>query len=118
MKRLTITGYVGNPPEVRVGPEGESFVTFQVGVPVGTKSKPKTDWIDVSCNGKVAEFVQNNVKVGNKVLVDGFPSPDAYMKDGQPVAVQKLYANIVESLSKKENEQSSEPQDNSHTDRN
>ena len=52
MKKIIITGNVGRDPEMKISQNGEEFVTFSLGVSVGTKDKPKTDWVDISCNGK------------------------------------------------------------------
>lgn len=103
MKKMIITGRLGKEPENRHSPSGEWFVTFTVAVNVGTKYKPKTDWVDVSCNGKLAEIVKSYLKKGSQVLVEGYPSVNAYInKEGKPVATEKLNAKILEILSSKE----------------
>ena len=104
MKKLTITGNVGRTPDVRVDANGDSFATFSVAVSVGTKSAPKTDWIEVSCNGKLAEMAANYVAKGNKLLVEGFPVVTAYLdSNNEPVGVQRLYAHSIETLSRADN---------------
>lgn len=105
MKRMTITGNLGRDPELRVDPSGAQFTTFSVAVPVGNKSNPKTDWVDVSCNGKLAEIAYTYAKKGTKVLVDGYPNVNAYInKDNIPVGTLRLYANSLELLSFSEEE--------------
>lgn len=97
MKRLTITGNIGRDPELRLDPSGNQFATFTVAVAVGTRVNPKTDWVDVSCSGKLAEIACTYAKKGAKVLVDGFPAANAYInKDNIPVATLRLYANSIE----------------------
>ena len=99
MKRLTITGNIGRDPELRLDPSGVQFATFSVAVPVGTKANPKTDWVDVSCNGKVAEIACTYARKGTKVLVDGFPAVNAYInKDNIPIGTLRLYANSIELM--------------------
>mgnify|MGYP000611973680 CR=1 FL=1 len=101
MKRLTITGNIGRDPELRLDPSGSQFATFSVAVPTGTKQNPKTDWVDVSCNGKTAEIAFTYAKKGTRVLVDGFPNANAYInKDNIPVGVLKLYAHSIELLNR------------------
>ncbi|MCC2645217.1 MAG: hypothetical protein K0R49_259 [Burkholderiales bacterium] len=103
MKRLTITGNLGRDPELRINPEGNSFATFSVAVSSGNKANRRTDWIDISCNGRLAEFVTTYAKKGNKVLVDGFPSVGAYINSSnEPVPVQRLYAHSLEILNQLE----------------
>ena len=103
MKKIIITGNLGRDPERRADPQGNAFATFSVGVAVGTKDKPKTDWVDVSCSGKLADVVCTYLKKGAKVLVSGFPSVNAYMnKENQAVGTLRVYADNVEFLSNKE----------------
>ncbi|MBP9742101.1 MAG: single-stranded DNA-binding protein [Burkholderiales bacterium] len=99
MKRLIITGNVGQDPELRLDNSGTQFTTFSVAVAVGTKQNPKTDWVDISCNGKLAEIAYTYAKKGTKVLIDGYPTVNAYInKDNIPIGTLKLYANSLELL--------------------
>lgn len=99
MKRLIITGNVGQDPELRLDNSGNQFTTFSVAVSVGTKQNPKTDWVDINCNGKLAEVAYTYAKKGTKVLIDGYPTANAYInKDNIPVGTLKLYANSLELL--------------------
>ena len=60
MKKIIITGNVGRDPEVRSDQSGAQFVTFSVGVSVGTKQNPKTDWVDISCGGKLVDVAKKH----------------------------------------------------------
>ena len=108
MKKIIITGNVGRDPELRADQGGNQFATFSVGVSVGTKQSPKTDWVEVSCNGKLADLAKNYIKKGSKLLIEGFPSANAYInKENKPVASLRVFANTVEFLSKRDDENSS-----------
>jgi single-strand DNA-binding protein len=102
MKKLTITGNVGKDAEIKVNATtGELFATFSVGVSVGTKEQPKTDWIFV--NTKRVDFAREFIKKGRKVLVEGFPSATGYVNDnGVVIASIRLSAHIIELLGKAE----------------
>lgn len=103
MKKIIITGNVGKDPELRADQNGNQFATFSVGVSVGTKQNPKTDWVEVSCNGKLADIARNYVKKGTKILVEGFPTANAYInRENKPVASLRVFANTMELLSKRE----------------
>jgi len=105
MKKMIITGNVGRDPELRADQNGNQFATFSVGVNVGTKDAPKTDWVDISCNGKLADVTKLYVKKGTKVLIEGYPTANAYMnKENKPVASLRLFANNLELLSKREDD--------------
>lgn len=103
MRKIFFNGNVGRNPETRYTQDGKSFVTFSVAVNTGTKDNQKTDWYEVSCNGRTAEIVTQYVKAGTKVLVEGTPSVSAWInKEGQAVASQRVNATNVEMLSSKE----------------
>jgi len=113
MKKIIVTGNVGRDPEMRADQSGGQFATFSIGVSVGTKQNPKTDWVDISCNGKLADIARNYIKKGTKLLVEGFPSVGAYInKENKPVGTLRIYANNIEMLSKREDAQS----ENEHQD--
>lgn len=115
MKKIIVTGNVGKDPESRFAPSGESFVTFSLAVTTGPKANQKTDWLEISCNGRTAEVAQNYVRKGTKLLVEGTPSAGAYMnKEGKAVATLRVYANNIEMLSSKD--RSEEADDSSSQD--
>ncbi|MBY0379169.1 MAG: single-stranded DNA-binding protein [Burkholderiales bacterium] len=102
MKKIIITGNLGRDPEKRSDSTGNQFATFSVAIPVGTKQNPKTDWVDVSCGGKLADVVCTYLKKGSKVLVSGFPTVNAYInKENTAVGVLRIYADDIEFLSPK-----------------
>lgn len=102
MKKIFVTGNVGRDPETRSAPSGESFTTFSLAVTTGPKDNQKTDWLEISCNGKTAETVQKYVRKGTKLLVDGTPSANAYLnKDGKPVATLRVSASNIEFIGSK-----------------
>ena len=103
MKKIFVTGNVGRDPEPRYAPSGESFVTFSLAVTTGPKNNQKTDWLEISCNGKTAEVVQTYVRKGTKLLVEGTPSANAYInKEGKLVATLRVSANNIEFIGSKE----------------
>ena len=105
MKKIIITGYVGKDPELKADQSGNQFATFSMGVSVGTKQAPKTDWVEINCNGKLVDLTKNYIKKGSKLLVEGFPSVNAYInKENKPVASLKIFANNIEFLSKRDDE--------------
>lgn len=103
MKKIFVTGNVGRDPETRYAPSGESFVTFSLAVSSGTKANPRTDWMEISCNGKTAEVVQNYVRKGTKLLIEGIPSVNAYInKEGKAVGTMRVTASTIEFIGSRE----------------
>src|SRR6185437_1013685 len=103
MKKIIITGNVGRDPEMRADQSGGQFASFSVGVSVGTKQNPKTDCVDVTCNGKLSDLARNYIKKGSKLLIEGFPSVNAYVnRENKPVGTLRIYANNIKFLGKRE----------------
>jgi single-strand DNA-binding protein len=99
MKKIIITGNVGRDPEIRNTKTGEQFVSFSVAVSVGTKDNPKTDWCDISVYGRQMEYVRSYVKRGARVMIEGFPTVDAYIgKDGQAKSSLRIFCNNIEQF--------------------
>lgn len=103
MKEMLITGHVGKNPQSNTDKTGNKYVNFSVGVNVGVKEKPKTDWIQITCVGNLADIAIDHVKQGALILVKGFPGVHAYKNDkDEIIAIQKLTARHIEFLSKKD----------------
>ena len=108
MKKIIVTGNVGRDPESRYDASGSMFVTFSLAVNTGSKANQKTDWLEISCNGKTAELVQTYVRKGKKLLVEGTPAANAYInKEGNAVSTLRVYANNIEFLSNERGEEGS-----------
>jgi len=104
MKKIIITGNVGKDPQYK---SENTYVSFSVAVSVGTAKDPKTDWVDVSCSGKLAEIVMSYVKKGSKLLIEGFPTVSAYInRDNKAIGALRVYANSIEILNKREDSNS------------
>jgi len=100
MKKLIITGFVGKDAEIVLNQQtDQTYARFSVAVSVGSKDHPRIDWVDVVCNGKLTEVANLYVKKGTKLLLEGFPSVNAYINgDNIAVATMKLHAHSIELL--------------------
>jgi single-strand DNA-binding protein len=110
---ITIIGNVGNNPEMRYIPSGESVTTFSVASnreyknSKGEKVK-ETIWFRVTAWGKTGEAVNQYTKKGHLVLVvgrlhcaeDGNPRIWS-AKDGSPHASNEVTASMVRFLTSK-----------------
>lgn len=117
MKKLIVTGHVGHDPEMVTSLGNKQFAKFSLANKADNKSTTKTDWILVTCNGKLAEFVCAYVKKGTKLLIEGKTNVSAYIntKTKEVVGVQNLYADTIEILSVKISEDEHDTHD-SHID--
>ena len=117
MLKLICTGNVGKDPESRADQNGNVFVTFTIAVSGGTKQNPRTTWLEVSCNGKLAETVTSYVTKGMKLLVEGYPACNAYInKENKAVGTMRVYANTIEFLSSKSENTNNSDVDNMRQD--
>jgi single-strand DNA-binding protein len=99
MKKVIVTGNVGRDPEMRADQNGNSFATFSLAVSVGTKQSPKTDWVDISCNDKLADIARSYIKKGSKLLIEGFPSVSAYLNnENKAVGTLRVTAQNIEFI--------------------
>jgi single-strand DNA-binding protein len=103
MKKIFVTGNVGRDPDPRYDTIGNMFVSFSLAVTTGPKDNQKTDWLEISANGRTAETVLKWVKKGSKLLVEGTPSANAYInKEGKAVATLRVSASNIEFIGSRE----------------
>jgi len=87
--KITIVGNLGRDPEMRYTPSGQAVTNFSVASnrqytnSNGEKIK-ETVWFRVSAWGRQAETVNQFLKTGSQVLVDGRMTPDK--DDRRPLA--------------------------------
>lgn len=120
MQKLIITGNLGKDPEIKSFENGGKVANFTVGVTErGYKTKDgkdisdHTEWFNcvVKQNG-LAGVVEQYVKKGNKVLIEGKIRTREYEKEGQKKYVQEVIVESMELLTPKgegSNNQSSQP---------
>ena len=69
--KVILAGNLGRDPEMRYLPDGTAVTSFSMAVSDGWGDKKKTIWFRVSCWRKQAEFANQYLTKGNKVLVEG-----------------------------------------------
>lgn len=111
MKEMQIIGNVGKDPVQKATQDGKTFVTFSVAINIPTKSKEKkTQWVEIACDSEkegLYNLISNHVKVGDKILCRGFPSPYGYVdKENQVVVNERIFPNQIELLSSKKSDDS------------
>lgn len=103
LNKVLLIGNLGSDPEVKTFDSGASRAYFQIAtnergytLPNGTKVPEHTDWHNIVCYGQSAKFVQNYVKKGSTVMVEGKMRLDSYEKNG---AKAYSYYVLAESVS-------------------
>lgn len=70
MNNISIIGRLGKDPEIRQTTNGKSVCNFSVAVN-RRFNKDESDWFNVTCWGKTAEFASNYLSKGRLVAVTG-----------------------------------------------
>jgi single-strand DNA-binding protein len=107
--KIQIVGNLGRDPELRYTPSGRPVTEFSVAVNQSTKNQQTgewveaTDWFRVSIWGDRGERAAENLRKGNRVLVDGrFRTREYEAKDGQRRMSLEITADTVLPLDKRE----------------
>ena len=117
MQKVILIGNLGKDPEVKSFDNGGKIVNFTVGVTErGYKTKEgkeipdHTEWFNCSVRQSgLAGVVEQYVKKGNKVYVEGKLRTREYEKDGQKKYLTELLVDNMELLTPK-GESGSQPQ--------
>jgi single-strand DNA-binding protein len=97
------TGNVGKIDAPSVANNGKKIIRFSLAVKV---NKEKTEWLKCTCYDKKADLVEQYVKVGSKLLVDGQIGASAYFnKEQEPIASLSLFVNNIEFLDSRSDQQ-------------
>ena len=94
--QITITGKVGQEPELRYSQGGMAILTFSVADTYGKDDKKKTTWHNVTVFSKLAENTAGTISKGSTVIIVGRYEQDEFTKkDGTKGKSLKLIADEV-----------------------
>jgi len=114
LNKMQLIGNVGKDPESKYTGTGKLTVSFSVAVSNTWKDgsgekKTDTEWINIEAWGKLAEIIQQYVKKGSSVYVEGRLKTDKYeAKDGEMKYFTKIVANSIQLLGGRNSSQKSE----------
>ncbi|HXG26262.1 MAG TPA: single-stranded DNA-binding protein [Candidatus Binatia bacterium] len=107
--KIQIVGNLGRDPELRYTSSGRPVTEFSVAVNQSTKNQQTgewveaTDWFRVSVWGDRGERAAENLRKGNRVLVDGrFRTREYEAKDGQKRISLEITADTVLPLDRRD----------------
>lgn len=111
VNRVVLVGRIGRTPEMRYTPEGQAVTRFSLATDrrVRAGGQSETDWHQVVCFGKVAEFSGEHLDRGRLVCVVGRITYRSWEgRNGQTHRVTEIIANEVEALDRKPNAEGDE----------
>jgi len=88
LNKVQIIGNLGKDPEIRHSQSGDKIASFSIACGETWKDKQtgekkeKTEWINCSCFGKLAEIIEKYVFKGSKVYLEGKYKTRTWDKDG------------------------------------
>ena len=94
---VTLVGRIGRDPELRYAQSGTPICKFSLAV-TRRGGRDETDWLNIVCFGKTAEFVSQYMDKGSLVGIEGRIQVDQYEKDGQQRTWTEIVANNVQAL--------------------
>lgn len=112
VNRVILIGRCGKDPEVRFLPSGMAVANFSLATSESRKDKEsgekteKTEWHRCAAFGKTAEIIQQYVKKGSLLYVDGKLSTSQYEKDGQTHYATQVVVNTMQMLGGKSGDKS------------
>ena len=112
MNIVALTGRLTKEPETRYGGQDSSVAITRFTLAVDDKDG--TDFINVKCLGRTAEWAEKWLKKGSKVEVSGKIKTGHYTKDGKEVYYTEVLANVLgfgESKAEADARQSSQEQE-------
>jgi single-strand DNA-binding protein len=77
VNRVILIGNVGQNPEIKSTQDGKKIANFSIGISESWKDKnsgerkSKTEWVNIAAFGNIVSVIENYVKKGSKVYVEG-----------------------------------------------
>jgi single-strand DNA-binding protein len=105
LNKVMLIGRVGKAPEVRKFENGQ-LAQFSLATTSKWKNKSgeiqeRTEWHNITINGKLSEVVEKYVVKGMLIFIEGEIRYEEYEKEGQKRQATKIYAYEMKMLSEK-----------------
>ena len=104
VNKVILVGNVGNEPECRTMPNGNSVANISVATSESWKDKntseqqERTDWHRVVFFNRLAEIVEQYVKKGSKLYIEGRLQTRSWEQDGIKRYTTEIVANEMQML--------------------
>ena len=94
---VVLVGRIGKDPEMKYAQSGTAICKFSLAVNRRGKGD-ETDWLNIVCFEKTAEFVAQYMDKGALVGIEGRIQVSQYEKDGQKTWWTEIVAHSVQGL--------------------
>lgn len=99
--KVILIGHLGNDPIVRYAPTGTAFASFSVATSEiwndrnTGEQRERTDWHNISIQGKLAEIAGQYLRKGSQVYIEGKLRTRKYQgNDGQEKNITEVFIGI------------------------
>ncbi len=107
LNKVMLIGNVGQDPKVRYIDKDRPVATFSIAtsepgytLPNGTQVAERTDWHNIVTWGNLAKFVEQSVRKGQKLFVEGSIHSRTYEdKNGMRRTITEVWADKIERFS-------------------
>jgi single-strand DNA-binding protein len=117
LNQCNFIGRLGKDPETRYMPNGNAVTNFSIAVGEQWKDKntgqkqEKTEWVNISAFGKLAEIMGQYLHKGSQVFIGGKLTTDKWQdNDGNDRYTTKVIANNMQMLGSRDDSQQQAPQ--------
>jgi single-strand DNA-binding protein len=113
VNKIILIGNVGKDPEMRYTPSGQAVTKFSLATTRKWKNndgepKSRTTWFNIEAWGRMAETLNEYVKKGSRLYVEGRLEVDEYDKDGEKKYFTKVVVGEFQFLSSRDSEEPEE----------
>jgi single-strand DNA-binding protein len=98
VNKAILVGRLGKDPERRTAQSGKVVCRFSLATDTGFGDNRTTDWHNIVCFDKQADFCGNYLHRGSLVYIEGRITNREYEKDGTKQRICEIIANTVQSL--------------------
>ena len=122
LNQCTFIGRLGKDPETRYLANGDAATNFSIAVGESWKDKQgqkqeRTEWVNVSCFGRIAEICGEYLRKGSKVMVSGKMKTDKWQdqsgNDRYTTKIMLRDMNMLDSRTEGQPAQQQQPQQQS-----
>lgn len=101
LNKILLIGHAGRDAELKFTQGGMAVTKFSLAVSEKVKDEKHTEWFDVTCFNKTAEFAGEDVRKGLAVYVEGRIRTEKWTdKNGQPREKRGVIADSVKVFKK------------------
>jgi single-strand DNA-binding protein len=111
VNKFILIGRVGQDPDTRYLPDGTAVTQLSIATSNKWKDKSgqqkeKTEWHRVKFFGKQAEIINEHVKKGSQMYIEGRMEYGEYEKDGHKVYTSEVRGQVFQFIGGKDQSQS------------